>query len=61
MEIQGLSTAMTQGQIQQEAAVSVQAMAINSGREQAENLAQIMNSANVISDPARGNYLDLEI
>ena len=52
---------MTQGQIQQEAAVSVQAMAINSGREQAQNLAQIMNSANMITDPARGNYLDLEM
>jgi len=59
MEIQGLSTAMSQGHVQQEAAVQVQAMTLNTAREQAADLAQVMNSAEVITDPARGNFLDL--
>jgi hypothetical protein len=59
MEIQGLSTAMTQGRVQEEAAVSVQAMALGRAREQAVDLARIMDSAEVITDPARGNFLDL--
>ena len=52
--------AMSQGRVQEEAAVSVQAMAIGNAREQAADLSRMMESAQVITDPARGNFLDLE-
>ena len=50
---------MAQSRVQEEAGVRVQAMALNTARDRSEDLAQIMNSANVITDPARGNHVDL--
>jgi len=61
MDIQALSMAMSQSRVQQEAAVSVQAMALDAVREQAGDLARVMDTANpnVITDPSMGNFLDL--
>ena len=61
MDIQGLSVALSQNRVQEEAAVQVQAMAIGTAREQGEDLARIMESAELITDPAKGNYLDLSM
>jgi hypothetical protein len=57
METQSIS-AMSQTQVREEATVQVQAMAINSAKEQAADLSRLMNSAEIITDPAKGNYLD---
>ena len=51
--------AMSQGRVREEAAVQVQAMTLDTAREQAADLARVMNSSEVITDPARGNFLDL--
>ena len=50
---------MAQSRVQEEAGVRVQAMIMNTVRERSENLTQMLESANVISDPNRGNHLDL--
>ena len=50
---------MSQGRVQEEAAVRVQAMTMQNGRERGEDLARIMDSADVMTDPARGNFLDV--
>jgi hypothetical protein len=34
-------------------------MTMQNGREQGEDLARMMESADVITDPARGNFLDV--
>jgi len=61
MDIQGLSMSMSQGRVQEEAAVRVQAMALGTAKEQAADLSRLMNSAEVITDPAKGNFLDLSM
>jgi len=58
MEIQSLSTNMAQGRVQEEAAVRVHTMAMQNVREAGEDLTRLMESAQTITDPARGNYLD---
>ena len=52
---------MAQTRVQEEAAVRVQAMVLETVRDTSENLAQIMETGNVITDPARGNSLDLSV
>ena len=61
MDIQALSMAMSQSRVQHEAAISVQAMALDMVRDQAGDLAGVMESANVnvIADPSLGNHIDL--
>ncbi|MCL2233135.1 MAG: YjfB family protein [Treponema sp.] len=59
MEIQSLATGMAQGRIQEEAAVAVTSMALQTARDTGENIARIMDSAEMITDPARGNFLDV--
>ena len=59
MEINNISTNMTLGRVQEEAGMSVQAMAINNMRQMGEDVANIMDSAQVISDPALGNNIDI--
>ena len=61
MDIQGLSVAMSQGRVQEEAAVRVQAMAIGTAKEQAADLSRLMESAEVITDPSKGNFLDVSM
>lgn len=53
--------AMSQSRVQHEAAISVQAMALDMVRDQAGDLAGVMESANVnvIADPSLGNHIDL--
>ena len=58
MDIQSLSVNMAQSRVQEEAAVRVQAMALDTVKETGEDLARLMNSAEVITDPAKGNYLN---
>ena len=58
MDIQGLSIAMSQNRVREEAAVQVQAMTLDTAREQAEGLARIMASADAITDITKGNFLD---
>jgi len=59
MELQTLATNMAQSRIQEEAAVAVASMAIQSARETSEDLSRVMNSPQAITDPARGNFLDV--
>ena len=59
MDIQSLSTTMAQNRVQEEAAVAVQAMAIQTAQNTSEDLARIMEPGQVIADPARGNFLDV--
>ena len=59
MDIQTLSMNMAQSRVQAEAGVRVQAMALNIVRDNAEDLARLMDSAQIITDPARGTHLDM--
>jgi len=59
MDIQNLSMNMAQNRVQEEAAVQVQAMAMQNIRETSEDLSRLMESAQTITDPARGNFLDM--
>ena len=59
MDIQNLSMNMSQGRVQEEASVRVQAMSLSNMREQTADLARLMESAEVIDDPARGNHVDM--
>jgi hypothetical protein len=59
MDIESLSTNMAQDQVREEAAVRVESMALQTIREQSAALEKLMESAAAITDPSRGNYLDL--
>jgi len=59
MEIQSLATNMAQSRVQEEAAVAVTAMALQNVRDTGEDVARIMDSAEMITDPTRGNFLDV--
>ena len=50
---------MAQSRVQEEAAVRVQAMALQNIKDSSADLAHLMESAQVITDPARGNYVDM--
>ena len=50
---------MAQGQVQEGAAVKVQAMALQNMKDEGAELTRIMESAQVITDPAKGNYVDM--
>ena len=52
---------MSQNRVQEAAAVQVQAMTLDTAKEQAADLSRIMSSAEVITDPAKGNNLDLSM
>ena len=55
---------MAQGQVREEAAVRVAAMAMQNVRDTSEDLSRIVESAQpaqTIADPARGNFLDVEM
>ena len=59
MDIQSLSIELSQGRIQEEAAVRIQTMAMQTIKEAAADLNRLMESTKVITDPAKGNYLNL--
>ncbi|MHC6201888.1 YjfB family protein [Breznakiellaceae bacterium SP9] len=58
MEIESLSTDMSQARVQMEAALKVEQMVLNNAQVQSEELAKILNSAEVIADPNLGNLVD---
>ena len=63
MDIQNLSMNMSQNRVQEEAAVRVQAMAMETIKEAGADLVKLMESARpetaAITDPAKGNYLNV--
>jgi hypothetical protein len=59
MDIENVSTGMTQDKVQQEAALKVQSMAIRNVEEQSAALNKLMESAEVITDTDVGNNVDL--
>ena len=59
MDIQSLSMNTAQNSVQEEVGLRVEAMALNTAKEQGDALARIMDSAEVITDPAKGNYLNM--
>jgi len=59
MDIQRLSIDTAQIRVQEEAAVRVQAMALQTIKDTAADLTRLIDSAVKISDPAKGNYLNM--
>ena len=50
---------MAQTRVQEEAAVRLQAMMLRTIKDASADLARLMDTAQTITDPAKGNYLDL--
>jgi len=50
---------MAQGRVLEEAAVRVQAMALQNIKDASADLARLMESSKVITDPAMGNYVNM--
>jgi transcription elongation GreA/GreB family factor len=59
MEIENVSTAMSQDKLREEAAAKVQSMAQQQAEAEAAGLAKLMESAEVVADTAVGNNVDL--
>ena len=59
MDIQSLSVDMSQSRVQEEATVKVQVMAMKAAMDTSADLIQLMDSAQIISDPAKGNIIDM--
>jgi len=59
MDIQSTSIDIAQNRVQEEAAVRLQAMALQTMKDTGEDLARIMDSAQIINDPAKGNFLNV--
>ena len=59
MDIQSTSVDTAQNRVQEEASVRLQAMALKTMKETAADLQRLMDSANVITDQAKGNYLNV--
>jgi hypothetical protein len=60
MDIQHLSTEISQQQVLEEAALKVEDMALGTAEQQAADLAKLVESAQAITDPNLGKYLDME-
>jgi len=50
---------MSQGRLQQDAAVHVQKLALDGAKEQGAALAKLMESVPVITDPSLGNKINI--
>jgi transcription elongation GreA/GreB family factor len=59
MEIENVSTAVSQDKVQQEAAAKVERMALRNAEAQAAELAKLLESAEVVTDTGVGNNVDL--
>ena len=59
MDIQSLSVDMAQNNVQEEAAVRLQAMTLRTMKEAGADLAKLMDTAPAITDPAKGNYVNM--
>ena len=59
MDIQSASVNMSQARLQEDAAVLVQAKALDMVREQAAALDKLISSAQVVSDPNLGQKVNI--
>ena len=59
MQIQDLSVELSRQNVQEQAAVTVQAMAINGMEEQSAALARLMDSAEAVTDPNLGSQVNI--
>ena len=59
MDIQTASINMNQAELQEEAAIQIQAKALDAAREQAAAVEKLIDSAEVIADPNLGQTVDL--
>jgi urease gamma subunit len=58
-DIQTLSVDMAQSRVREEAAARVENMIIDSAKEQGDTLADLMESARVVTDPTLAQNIDL--
>jgi hypothetical protein len=61
MDIQQLSTTLAQQQVLEEAAIRVQDMTLGAVEDQAAGLTKLLESAQPVTDPNLGQYLDLKV
>jgi len=59
MDIQRTAVDTAQNRVQEEAAVRLQAMALKTMKETGADLTRLMESAQSITDPAKGNFLNV--
>ena len=59
MDIQSASMNMSQARVQEEAAVRVEAMGISAMKEQGSELAKLLESARLITDPNLGQNVNV--
>jgi hypothetical protein len=59
MELENISTAMSQDRVREEAAVKTQSMALRQAETEAAGLAKLMESAEVVTDTDVGGNVDL--
>jgi transcription elongation GreA/GreB family factor len=59
MEIENVSTTMSQDKIREEAAVKAQDLALRQAEAEAAELAKLMESAEVVTDTEVGGKVDL--
>ena len=59
MSIQGVSSGSSLQCVPAEAAMKVTGMAISNQRQQAQDLMKLLNSVQVITDPALGNRINM--
>ena len=59
MEIDNLSTTMSQDKVREEAAAKAQSMALRQAEAEAAELAKLMEAAEVVADTEVGNHVDL--
>ena len=50
---------MTQSRVQEEAAIKIQAMYMQTIKEKSADLARLMDAAKIITDPGKGKFLDV--
>jgi transcription elongation GreA/GreB family factor len=59
MEIENISTALSQDKVREDAAAKAQSMAQQQAETEAAELAKLMETAEVVADPEVGNNVDL--
>ncbi len=59
MDIQSLSVSMSRTQLQEQAAVQVQSMAIDTVKEQSAAVEKLISSAQVVTDPNLGRNINI--
>ena len=61
MDIQSLSSGLAQTRVEEEVAVRLHAMAMQSMKDTGAELEKLLETANIITDPSKGNFLDILI